>query len=170
MFYQGGNLVCVPLCLLYISLPLIFTLVATSISHFLTAAINFSRFSSNKIHLLCFFFISHSTRRLTWRGGNTYGCKYGWSSQNQNFLHAEIIKFCYPWYYAININIISITFIYWKHRPPQQCVSHPFGPTKPYRRPAVMLRFALTNRSLPRAEMLNFSTYKTVINNDELHF
>ena len=65
MFYQGRNLLCVLPCL-YFSLPLIFTLVATSISHFLTAAINFSRFSSNKIHLLCFFFfISHSTPRLT---------------------------------------------------------------------------------------------------------
>ena len=55
MFYQGGNLVCVPLCLLSFSLPLIFTLVATSISHFLTAALNFSHFSPNKIHLLRFF-------------------------------------------------------------------------------------------------------------------
>ena len=40
--------------LLYFSLPLIFTLVATSISHFLTATINFSCFSSNEIHLLFF--------------------------------------------------------------------------------------------------------------------
>ena len=36
------------------SLPLIFTLVAASISHFLTAAIKFSRYSSNEIGLLCF--------------------------------------------------------------------------------------------------------------------
>ena len=63
MFYQGGNLLCVLPCL-YFSLPLIFTLVATSISHFLTAAINFSPFSSNKIHFRCFF-ISPSTPRLT---------------------------------------------------------------------------------------------------------
>ena len=39
---------------LFISLPLIFTLLAASISHFLTAAMKFSRFSSNEILLLCF--------------------------------------------------------------------------------------------------------------------
>ena len=55
MFYQGGNLVCVPLCLLYISLPLIFTLVATSISHFLTAAINFYVFLPTKFISFVFF-------------------------------------------------------------------------------------------------------------------
>ena len=38
------------------SLPLIFTLVAASISHFLTAAIKFSCYSSNEIGLL--FFLS----------------------------------------------------------------------------------------------------------------
>ena len=51
--------------------------------------------------------------------------------------------------------------------------SYPFGPTKPYRRPAVMLRFAFTKRSFPRAEIPNFSTYnnqttktsKNIINN-----
>ena len=42
------------------SLPLIFPLVAGSISHFLTAAIKFSCFSSNEIGLLCFF-ISRSS-------------------------------------------------------------------------------------------------------------
>ena len=36
-------------------LPLIFTLVVTSISHFLTAAIKFSYNSSSKIGLHCFF-------------------------------------------------------------------------------------------------------------------
>ena len=41
------------------SLPLIFTLVAASISHFLTAAIKFSRFSSKKRSPL--FFISRSS-------------------------------------------------------------------------------------------------------------
>ena len=41
------------------SLPLIFTLVAASISHFLTAAIKFSCYSSNEIGLL--FFISGSS-------------------------------------------------------------------------------------------------------------
>ena len=37
---------------LFISLPLIFTLLAASISHFLSAAVKFSRFSSNEILLL----------------------------------------------------------------------------------------------------------------------
>ena len=37
---------------LFISLPLIFTLLAASISHFLFAAVKFSRFSSNEILLL----------------------------------------------------------------------------------------------------------------------
>ena len=36
------------------SLPLIFTLLAASISHFLTSAMKFSCFSSNDIFLLCF--------------------------------------------------------------------------------------------------------------------
>ena len=39
----------------FFSLPLIFTLVAASISHFLTAAIKFSGYSSNEIGLLCLF-------------------------------------------------------------------------------------------------------------------
>ena len=42
-------------CSLFFSLPLIFTLVAASISHFLTAAIKFSCYSSNDICLHCFF-------------------------------------------------------------------------------------------------------------------
>ena len=37
---------------LFISLPLIFTLLAASISHFLSAAVKFSRFSSNEILVL----------------------------------------------------------------------------------------------------------------------
>ena len=37
------------------SLPPIFTLVAASISHFLTAAIKLSCYSSNEIGLICFF-------------------------------------------------------------------------------------------------------------------
>ena len=39
----------------FFSLPLIFSLVAASMSHFLTAAIKCLRFSSNEIGLLCFF-------------------------------------------------------------------------------------------------------------------
>ena len=46
---------------LFLALPLIFTLVAASISHFLTAAIKFSCYSSNEIGLLFFFFISGSS-------------------------------------------------------------------------------------------------------------
>ena len=46
---------------LFLALPLIFTFVAASISHFLTAAIKFSCYSSNEIGLLCFFFISGSS-------------------------------------------------------------------------------------------------------------
>ena len=42
------------------SLPLIFTLVAASIFHFLTTAIKFSCFSSNEIGL-CLFLISRSS-------------------------------------------------------------------------------------------------------------
>ena len=41
----------------FFSLPLIFTLVAEGIFHFLTTAIKFSRFSSNEIGL-CLFFIA----------------------------------------------------------------------------------------------------------------
>ena len=45
----------------FFSLPLIFTLVAASISHFLTAAIKFSCHSSNEIGLLCFFISGSSS-------------------------------------------------------------------------------------------------------------
>ena len=44
--------------LLFFSLPLIFTLLAARISHFLTAAIKLSCFSSNKIDLFCFLSLS----------------------------------------------------------------------------------------------------------------
>ena len=50
-FYRG--IVCVP-GRPFLSLPLIFILVAASISHFLTAAIKLSCFSSNENGLLCF--------------------------------------------------------------------------------------------------------------------
>ena len=40
------------------SLPLIFTVVAISISHFLTAAIKLSCFSSNEIGVPCFLFLA----------------------------------------------------------------------------------------------------------------
>ena len=45
---------CVFLFDLLFALPLIFTLLAASISHFLTPAMKFSCFSSNEIRLLCF--------------------------------------------------------------------------------------------------------------------
>ena len=48
------DVVCVPVSLFFFSLPLIFTWLAASISHLLIAAIKFSRFSSNKLGLLCF--------------------------------------------------------------------------------------------------------------------
>ena len=43
------------------SLPLIYTLVASNFSHFLSAAIKFSWYSCNEIGLLLFFFISRPT-------------------------------------------------------------------------------------------------------------
>ena len=46
-------MVFVPVNFLF-SLPLVFTSVAASISHFLTTAIKLSRFSSNEIGLPCF--------------------------------------------------------------------------------------------------------------------
>ena len=55
--FYGGNVVCVPVH--FFSLPLIFTLVAASISHFLTSAIKFSCFFfSNEIGLPCSLFLA----------------------------------------------------------------------------------------------------------------
>ena len=51
--FYGGNVVCVPSVHLLFSLPLIFILMAASTSHFLTAAIKFSCYSSYVITLLC---------------------------------------------------------------------------------------------------------------------
>ena len=51
------NVVCVPVHFFF-SLPLIFTLLAASISHFLTAAIKLSCSSSNKIDFFCFLSLS----------------------------------------------------------------------------------------------------------------
>ena len=50
----------------FFTLPLIFTFVAANISHFLTATIRFSCYSSDKIGFLCFsfFFISGSSSSL----------------------------------------------------------------------------------------------------------
>ena len=45
-------------CSLFFSLRLIFTVVAISISHFLTAAIKLSCFSSNEIGVPCFLFLA----------------------------------------------------------------------------------------------------------------
>ena len=52
--FYGGNIVFV-LVQFFFSLSLIFTLVATSISHFLTAATKFLCCSFDKKRLLCFF-------------------------------------------------------------------------------------------------------------------
>ena len=54
--FYGGNVVLVLVNFVF-SLPLTFTLVAVSISHFLTAVTNFSCCSSNKKYLLCFLFV-----------------------------------------------------------------------------------------------------------------
>ena len=53
MFF--GGLMWYVFLLTFFSLPLIFSLVVASMSHFLTAAIKCLRFSSNEIGLLCFF-------------------------------------------------------------------------------------------------------------------
>ena len=45
---------CFPVRFYFFSLPLIFTLLAAKISHFLTAAMKYSRFSFYEIRLLCF--------------------------------------------------------------------------------------------------------------------
>ena len=52
--FYGLNVACILVRLFFFSLPLIFTLVAASISHFLTAAITFSCLSSNETLLFCF--------------------------------------------------------------------------------------------------------------------
>ena len=77
------------------SLQLIFTLVAANISHFLTAAIKFSCFSSEEIGLRCFLFLA----LLPPKRARCLKCKlstpvhegvdgrtYGRFSKNQNFL------------------------------------------------------------------------------------
>ena len=45
----------------FFSLPIILTLVAASISHFVTTAIKFSRYSSNEIGILCFLISGSSS-------------------------------------------------------------------------------------------------------------
>ena len=49
----------------FFSLPLIFTLVASSISHFLTASIKFTCYSSNEIGLLCFLSLARALSLLS---------------------------------------------------------------------------------------------------------
>ena len=67
-YCYGGTVVCAheqfcSLCSgsLVFSLPLIFTLLAASISRFLTAAMKFSCLSSNEIRLLCFYITRSSS-------------------------------------------------------------------------------------------------------------
>ena len=54
--------------LLIFSLPLIFTWLAASISHFLTAAMTFSCFSCNEISLLCLQSLAPALSLLSTRG------------------------------------------------------------------------------------------------------
>ena len=56
-FYGGNVIHCMCSCLLFSSLPLIFILVAVSMSHILTAAIIFSCLSSNKTRRSLFVFV-----------------------------------------------------------------------------------------------------------------
>ena len=52
-------------CSLFFSLPLIFPLVAASISHFLTAAIKLTCFSSIEIGFPCFLFLAFALSLLS---------------------------------------------------------------------------------------------------------
>ena len=106
----------------FFSLPLIFTLVAASISHFLTATIKFSCYSSKEIDILCFlisdsssFSVIHANADLKWSRKKVQAaerrgylkCKisprftwrggrtYGRFSQNQNFEMQRFTKFSY---------------------------------------------------------------------------
>ena len=56
-----------------------FTLVAASISDFLTAAISFSCFSSNEISLRCYLFLAPD-KFDTWHRLTCTGCTDGWRS------------------------------------------------------------------------------------------
>ena len=60
MWSQKKNVACVPVRFFFfwLSIPLIFTLLAASISHFLTAAIKFSCFSFNEIRPPSFISLS----------------------------------------------------------------------------------------------------------------
>ena len=98
---HGGNVLCVPDPFCF-SLSLIFTLVATSISHFLTTSIKFSCFSSNKI-VLCFFFLflalalslfSTLIKRKTWLCC-CFFLSYGWSVLSRKFfVHMHVNFMC----------------------------------------------------------------------------
>ena len=90
-FYKG-NVVCV--LVHFFSLPLNFTLVATSISHFLTAATNFACWPSNKESLLCFF-ISRSSSLLLFFSLNFTGLSPTFSfSMSFSFSAFQI---CHTW-------------------------------------------------------------------------
>ena len=98
--FYGGNVLCVPVPFCF-SLSLIFTLVATSISHFLTTTIKFSCFSSNKI-VLCFFLFlalplslfSTLIKRKTWLCC-CFFLSYGWFVLSLNFfvhMHVNFMR------------------------------------------------------------------------------
>ena len=78
--------------LLFFSLPLIFTFLADSISHFLTAAMKFSRFS--------FFGLPYLLIELFYIGMpvvRTDGRADVWSLDYKNFMGAWVTTFSYPW-------------------------------------------------------------------------
>ena len=76
------------------SLPL-FTLVAASMPHFLTGAITFSSFSSDKIGLLCFFFYLSVSQS---RGPHSHILMTGGSDRGSYFIPKKIptSEFVYP--------------------------------------------------------------------------
>ena len=79
-------------CSLFFSLPLIFTLVAASISHFLTVTIKFSCYSSKEIDILCFlisdsssFSVIHANVDLKMKSKESPGCRKARGLEMQNF-------------------------------------------------------------------------------------
>ena len=94
---------CMWFCSLFFSLPLIFTLVPASISHFLTAAIKFSCYSSNEIGLLCFLSLKEMYR-LTAQ-----------DLEMQNFIPAQMKGWTYVRTYSVRTIFFKIS---WMHRLP----------------------------------------------------
>ena len=103
-------------CSPFSSLPLIFTLLVASISHFefLTAAIKFSCCFCNEMHILCFsslaLALSLLKRMSAWMRNfttaymsrRTYGRTVGRSRDYQNSSYPLATIFSYPWSSPIN--------------------------------------------------------------------